>query len=244
MNSKKTMLALIAFCVFLLLMVLICGIFMFGDSADAPSTSNTGADRTQATVPSDTTPKKPNITTAPQNTSSTPDTTLSPTTTVPTPETTVPSPETTVPTPETTVPTPETTVPTTQAPGQYPEAKGSFSSSSDFKLTVDVDWRTISRTKTEAEIEFTVVLNSDKIGVGTRNNNYIKIGDKSYRFSSPKVSVTESGKAETVLGVITAKVPLTDGVGTFDASCAWNFKGTYSGVKMDNIISEGVIEIK
>ncbi len=237
MKSKKTMLALIAFCVFLLLMVLICGIFMFGDSTDAPSTGNS-TDRTQATVPNDTTVQEPNTTTAPPNTSNVPDTTLPPTTTAPSPETTVPSPETTVPSPETTVP------PTPQAPGQYPVVNGSFSSSPDFKLTVDVDWRTLSRTKTEAEIEFTVVLNSDKIGVGTRKNNYINIGDKSYRFSSSKVSVTESGKTETVLAVITAKVPLTDGVGTFDASCSWNFKGTYSGVKMDNIISEGVIEIK
>jgi hypothetical protein len=219
------MLALIIFSLVLLVVVLICGVTILSD------TSSDGSEVT--TVPS---------TSAPQNnTTAEPDTTLSPDTTL-TPDTT-PSPETTTapattPAPETT-PTPETTVPTV-----YPLLSGSFSSNYDIKLKLVVDWRTVSRSATEAEIEFAVSLTSYKLGVGVRNNNYINIGGKSYRFSTEKINVTESVKTSTPLAVMTVKVPLTDGKGSFDASCSWQFNGTYSGVKLIDMIAETVIEIK
>ena len=216
MKSQKIMLALIVACLVLLLAVLVYGVVAFGGSADTTAESTAENTPAVSTAP-DTEPSVPDGTTAPDDTTAPPETT--------------PKPETT--------PTPETS-----APAEYPPVSGSFPSALEVKLGVDVDWRTVSRTATEAEIEFTIVLNSYKIGIGSRSNNYLKIGEETYRFSTPKISIEETKKSETVLAVLTAKVPLTNGEGTFDASCSWNFKGTYSGVKIDNIISEGVIEIK
>jgi hypothetical protein len=214
MKAQKIMLVLIAACFALLVAVLVYGFVAFGGSAD------TSADVTTESTPTaapDTTPSVPDDTTAPDSTTAPPETT--------------PKPETT--------PAPETSAPT-----DYPSVSGSFASALEVQLGVDVDWRTISRTATEAEIEFTVVLNSYKLGLGARSNNYLKIGEDSYKFSTPKINITESGKHETVLAVLTAKVPLTNGAGTFDASCSWNYNGTYSGVKFNNIVFGGVIEIK
>ena len=213
------MLALIVACLVLLLAVLVYGVVAFGGSDGTSANGTAESTPTVSTAP-DTTPSVPDGTTAPD------DTTAADTTT---------PPETTIP---------ESSAPETSAPADYPPVSGSFTSALEVKLGVDVDWQTLSRTADEAEIEFTIVLNSYMIGIGARSNNYLKIGEESYRFSTPKVNITELVKSETVLAVLTVKVPLTNGEGTFDASCSWNYKGTYSGVKIDNIISEGVIEIK
>lgn len=215
MKTQKIMISLIVVCFVLLFAVLTYGILTLGGS------SETSATETAPSVPTaaDSEPHSTSITTAPE---------------------TEPSLTTSPQIPDT---EPDST-PNTQAPADFPPVSGSFTSSLEVKLSMDVDWRTVSRTADEAEIEFTIVLNSYKIGVGARNNNYLKIGEESYSFSTPKINITESGKHETVLAVFTAKVPLTNGKGTFDASCSWNCKITYSGIYFDNIISEGVIEIK
>ncbi|MCQ2353812.1 MAG: hypothetical protein MJ102_01765 [Clostridia bacterium] len=250
LESKKGLLTLIIIMSSLLLAVVIVGGFLLSGEFGTEGTGTTADTPVPTDIPSSSEVVPPESTVPSVDSSAQPVESSSPETgtTVPDDDTTVPAPETTESAAETTAPAPETTVLETQpspGPHTYPPVSGVLTSTGDYKLRLLVDWKTLSRTDDKAVIEAKVLLSYYTLACRAVKGSII-INGKTYSFTSPEIDdlTNDTHKNKTAdLYTVTVEIPLTNGAGETDVHCEWNFKGTYSGEKIESLVVDGVFSM-
>lgn len=125
-----------------------------------------------------------------------------------------------------------------------PASSGSFYSQNDQKLKLYVEWSSKrNESGDSAEMHVKVYIECYSINVGARNKNNITINGKSYTFSTPKINEHFEKKSKIQIADKTYNVDLTD-TDIVSLSATWNFKGTYSGVPVENITASDVFAVK
>lgn len=169
----------------------------------------------------------------------------------PVPETEAPTPATQTETPkatETPAPTPtETPVIETRAPLETPEptpteaplpvdAGGSFSSATGTYLNLVVDWA--AYTAPDGSTKLRVDLSASSYSFFTSalyQGLELTVGGQTYTANSPEISYGGPDLITTPMASFTVDAP----TGNVGITAVWHYRGSYSGVELDDITASG-----
>lgn len=145
-------------------------------------------------------------------------------------ETPEPTPE---PSPE---PTPEPTPEATEEPVQNISASGSFSSDTGTGLNIQVDWNAYNAE--DGSVRLSVDISASHYSFFTSslyNALEVTIGGDTYYANSAEVSY--DGDELQLTKMASFDIPVDAGSANIDV--VWHYRGTYSGVELDEITASG-----
>lgn len=145
-------------------------------------------------------------------------------------------------------PTPEPTeepVFETREPVETPEpvnidASGSFSSSTGTYLNLVVDWRTFRDTDGTPKLQIDLSASSYSFHTSALYDGLeLTVGGETYRANSPEVHYDGDSLAITPLYSFVMDAP----EGSTAVTATWHYKGSYSGIELENIVASGTVNI-
>lgn len=259
-NNKKTLAIMLGTLLFLLVLaVVLLSVIIVSITGDndppvtstpditvtAPMSTDDPASSDPHALPSTPQKTEPVITTAPQSTV-TPTNTDKPATGSSEVTTAPQTPTTTAPV-VTRPPVSTDKVETITNPDGSVVKRGSFRDNGEQMLHLLVDWEAYYPEKDSKNVTLTVrlYLESNTIGVSARTNGVFTVGDDTIQYSTGLLTIRESATHHTLFVTRTLNYTKSNGSQPLelDISAAWNFDGSYSGVRIDWLRVNSTIEI-
>ena len=119
-------------------------------------------------------------------------------------------------------------------------ATGSFSSNSGTKLNILVNWSAYDIGGGQRKLEISVAATSYSLTSSALYNGVLlTVNGAQYVASSAAINYQGSTLTTTPLASFTVQVP----AGSVSLAATWNFKGSYSGMPLENITATGTANV-
>ncbi len=122
---------------------------------------------------------------------------------------------------------------------------GAFRDNGPTNLHLVVEWEAKYASQDAASVNLTVrvYLQCYSIGVAARNNGTLSIAGQTTTFQTPGIYYSANERHYTLITARSVTVQRNGSAAEVDISAAWNYKGSYSGVRMEWVTVSGTIEL-